>query len=492
MLFRRTILTTLYKLSDIVILFCSLAIAFSIAKNLDKPLNLNDFFPAVMTFRGLIANLINFFPTGMTVFEFIATIVAVVCWHFIFRLAGLYETTRFGRRSKEYTDVLKATTAGTFFISIIANIFYMILIRSYFVFVFWITATILTISARMVMRMILIAMRYKGKNLRHLVIVGINKQALQFAKKLRAHKEMGYNILGFVDKECKDEAKRIELLSDLDHFSEVLDRHVVDEVIIALPIQFFYSEIIDVMGQCQEQGIKIRFITDMLFDLSSTKSTIEYMDGTQLLTLYMGPHDGFLLKIKRIIDIMISTVVLILLVPFLGMIGILIRLDSRGPIFFVQERIGYNKRRFELYKFRTMTRDAEKRQAGMEHLNEASGPVFKIKDDPRVTKIGKILRKTSIDELPQLFNVLKGDMSIVGPRPLPMRDYKRFEKKWHKRRFSIRPGLTCLWQIQGRNKLSFDKWIKLDMEYIDHWSLLLDMKIIVKTIPIVFKGTGAM
>jgi exopolysaccharide biosynthesis polyprenyl glycosylphosphotransferase len=206
----------------------------------------------------------------------------------------------------------------------------------------------------------------------------------------------------------------------------------------------------------------------------------------------MGPHDGFLLRIKRIMDITISALALILLAPLFVMIGILIKIDLRGPIFFVQERVGYNKRRFEFYKFRTMTSDAEKRQAEMEHLNEVSGPVFKIKDDPRVTKIGKILRKTSMDELPQLFNVLKGDMSFVGPRPLPIRDYKRFEKNWQKRRLSVRPGLTCLWQIQGRNELSFEKWIELDMEYIDHWSLLLDLKILVKTIPAVVRGTGAM
>jgi exopolysaccharide biosynthesis polyprenyl glycosylphosphotransferase len=344
----------------------------------------------------------------------------------------------------------------------------------------------------MAMRLILIAVRYRGRNLRHIVVLGTNERAVQFAEKIGAHKEMGYNILGFVDNECKCETERMELLSDLYHFSEVLDQHVVDEIIIALPIQSFYSEIREVLGLCEEQGIKVRFITDMLFDLSHAKSTIEYMDDIQILTLYMSPHDGFLLRIKRIIDITISALALILLAPLFVMIGILIKIDSRGPIFFVQERVGYNKRRFEFYKFRTMTSDAEKRQAEMEHLNEVSGPVFKVKDDPRVTKIGKILRKTSMDELPQLFNVLKGDMSLVGPRPLPIRDYKRFDKSWQKRRFSIRPGLTCLWQIQGRNELSFEKWIELDMEYIDHWSLLLDLRILVKTIPAVFRGTGAM
>jgi exopolysaccharide biosynthesis polyprenyl glycosylphosphotransferase len=342
------------------------------------------------------------------------------------------------------------------------------------------------------MRLILIAVRYRGRNLRHIVVLGTNERAVRFAEKIRAHKEMGYNILGFVDNKCKAEAERMELLSDLDHFSEVLDRHVVDEVVIALPLQSFYREIREVLGLCEEQGLKVRFVADMLFDPSHAKSTIEYMDDAPFLTLYMGPHDGFLLRIKRIMDIMISALALILLAPLFVMIGILIKIDSRGPTFFVQERMGYNKRRFQFYKFRTMTSDAENRQAEMEHLNEVSGPVFKIKDDPRVTKIGKILRKTSMDELPQLFNVLKGDMSLVGPRPLPVRDYNLFEKNWQKRRLSVRPGLTCLWQIQGRNELSFEKWIELDMEYIDNWSLLLDSKILVKTIPAVFRGTGAM
>lgn len=172
--------------------------------------------------------------------------------------------------------------------------------------------------------------------------------------------------------------------------------------------------------------------------------------------------------------------------------GILIKLDSPGPVFFIQKRVGYNKRLFKAYKFRTMIKGAEKQQSKLEQLNEMSGPVFKIKNDPRITKIGRIMRKTSIDELPQLFNVLKGDMSLIGPRPLPVRDYERFEEEWHKRRFSIRPGLTCLWQINGRNGMSFDKWVELDMEYIDNWSLLLDLKILIKTIPAVFKGSGAM
>ena len=191
------------------------------------------------------------------------------------------------------------------------------------------------------------------------------------------------------------------------------------------------------------------------------------------------------------LDIVASLVAILMLAPLFLVAGFLVKLTSQGPVFFVQERVGLNKRRFRLYKFRTMVADAEQWQREIEHLNEASGPVFKIKNDPRLTHVGKFLRKTSIDELPQLFNVLKGDMSLVGPRPLPLRDYERFDQDWQRRRFSVRPGITCLWQISGRSSIPFEKWMELDMEYIDHWSLGLDFKILAKTIPAVLKGAGA-
>jgi len=180
-----------------------------------------------------------------------------------------------------------------------------------------------------------------------------------------------------------------------------------------------------------------------------------------------------------------------LLLPLFVLTAVLIRLTSRGPAVFVQKRLGLNKRHFGIYKFRTMVVDAEKRMKEIEHLNEVTGPVFKIKNDPRITPLGRFLRKTSIDELPQLFNVLKGDMSLVGPRPLPIRDYEGFNEDWQRRRFSVRPGITCLWQIGGRSSISFEKWMELDLQYIDKWSLKLDMEILVKTIPAVLRGSGA-
>jgi lipopolysaccharide/colanic/teichoic acid biosynthesis glycosyltransferase len=190
-------------------------------------------------------------------------------------------------------------------------------------------------------------------------------------------------------------------------------------------------------------------------------------------------------------DIAISALLLILLIPVFIIIAISIKISSRGSVLFIQDRIGLNKRVFRLYKFRTMVENAEQKQDLLESLNEMSGPAFKIKNDPRIHKIGRFLRKTSLDELPQLFNVLKGDMSLVGPRPLPVRDYNGFEIDWHRRRFSVLPGLTCLWQVNGRNNIPFDKWMELDLEYIDKWTLMLDFRILMKTIPTILRGSGA-
>jgi lipopolysaccharide/colanic/teichoic acid biosynthesis glycosyltransferase len=191
-----------------------------------------------------------------------------------------------------------------------------------------------------------------------------------------------------------------------------------------------------------------------------------------------------------LLDVTVSSVALVLASPVCLAIALAIKLDSRGPVFFVQERVGLNGRRFRFFKFRTMTPDAEDRQAEIEDLNEATGPVFKIKKDPRVTRFGAVLRQLSLDELPQFLNVLRGDMSLVGPRPLPVRDVLRIDRRAHKRRFSVKPGITCLWQVDGRGP-NFEDWIKTDMEYIDNWSLGLDLKILAKTIPAVLSGRGA-
>ena len=269
----------------------------------------------------------------------------------------------------------------------------------------------------------------------------------------------------------------------------LLRSSVVDEVVLALPVRSLHSRASEIAALCEEQGIVVRLF-DVL-DLKSSRTRAEEFDGQHVITHYRGSLDGWAGFVKRGIDIAVSLLALIALSPVFLIAAILIKLTSRGPVMFVQKRLGLNKRHMHVHKFRTMVVDAEKQIKDLEHLNEVSGPVFKIKNDPRITPIGRILRKTSIDELPQLWDVLKGDMSLVGPRPLPVRDYEGFSEDWQRRRFSVRPGITCLWQVNGRSSIPFEQWMELDLQYIDKWSLWLDLEILLRTIPAVLRGSGA-
>jgi exopolysaccharide biosynthesis polyprenyl glycosylphosphotransferase len=241
---------------------------------------------------------------------------------------------------------------------------------------------------------------------------------------------------------------------------------------------------------CEQQGIIMRFDSD-LFNLKIARPRTTVFGGEEPQLAQSVALKGHAFFLKRAIDIIVSTVVLVVFAPLLLAVALLIRFTSPGPILFGQVRLGFNKRRFTMYKFRSMVPDAERIQEELLHLNEMSGPVFKMRNDPRVTPMGRILRKTSLDELPQLFNVLKGEMSLVGPRALSVRDYQLFNEDWQRRRFSVPPGITCLWQIHGRNSIPFERWMELDMQYIDKWSLWLDLKILARTIPAVLKGSGA-
>jgi exopolysaccharide biosynthesis polyprenyl glycosylphosphotransferase len=275
-----------------------------------------------------------------------------------------------------------------------------------------------------------------------------------------------------------------------DELESVIAQEPVDEVFITLPSDKYGPLVEAIVLLCEEQGIIVRLHTE-LFKLRFARWQVDELDGLPVMTIRSGPPDGWQLLAKRLIDLCGSAVLLLAMAPVFIIITMLIKLDSPGPVFFRQERIGLNKRRFRLFKFRTMIEGADKQQQTLESLNEANGPVFKIKDDPRITRIGKFLRRFSIDELPQLINVFQGEMSLVGPRPLPVRDIERIDVQWHKRRLSVKPGLTCLWQVNGRSDVSFDHWVRMDLEYIDKWSLGLDLKILMRTIPAVLKGSGA-
>jgi exopolysaccharide biosynthesis polyprenyl glycosylphosphotransferase len=312
---------------------------------------------------------------------------------------------------------------------------------------------------------------------------------------------LGYRVMGFVDQEWHGnrefQQSGFPRLADFQTFPSFLRTHAVDEVIIDLPLNSFYQEASYIVGLCVQQGIIVRFLSDslyLLFDMSLARTELETVQDHVVISVYTAAMGGWPILAKRALDFLVALGLIILLSPLFLLVAVLIKLTSpRGPVFFLQDRIGLRKRPFKVIKFRTMVPDAEHWLTALEGFNEASGPVFKIKDDPRVTCLGRWLRRTSLDELPQLFNVLMGDMSLVGPRPLPVRDYAGFNRDWHRRRFSVKPGITCLWQIYGRSSLtqSFEEWMQLDMEYIDHWSLGLDLEILARTIPAVLKGRGA-
>jgi len=280
------------------------------------------------------------------------------------------------------------------------------------------------------------------------------------------------------------------LLGRATELEAILMSEVIDAVYIGLSARESFKEIEETLATCERMGIECRFPPDVFCD--ATKMAIEWHGTKPFVARRAVNIEAHQLLLKRIVDVVISAAAIAGLLPVMAAIALAIRLSGKGPVLFVQERFGLHKRVFRMLKFRTMVVDAESLQDALEKNNEASGPVFKMKQDPRVTPLGRFLRKTSLDELPQLFNVLLGDMSLVGPRPLPRRDVSRFEDSWLMRRFSVKPGLTCLWQVNGRSNTSFDHWIAQDLEYIDRWSLRLDLEILVRTVPAVVRGSGAM
>jgi exopolysaccharide biosynthesis polyprenyl glycosylphosphotransferase len=322
--------------------------------------------------------------------------------------------------------------------------------------------------------------------------MGGGSRAQWFATQIRQRSDLGYRILGYLDTGAHFEngVSDVPWLGQIDELPRIISSEVVDEVFVALPIKSQYSQIETAINLLEEQGIMVHLFSDP-FPHQLARSRPTEFAGTPLLSLHSAPPVTWRTEIKRLLDIVVALLLLVLLAPLLLLVALAIRLDSEGPIFFIQERVGFNKRRFRMFKFRTMRHDAEARMKEIEHLNEKSGPIFKIRNDPRITRLGKWLRKTSVDELPQLANVLLGDMSIVGPRPLSVRDALRMEVAWQKRRFSVKPGLTCLWQVSGRSNLSFEQWMQLDLDYIDSWSLALDGVILLRTIPAILMARGA-
>jgi exopolysaccharide biosynthesis polyprenyl glycosylphosphotransferase len=426
--------------------------------------------------------------------NFVVFAFLLMLWHLILSLSGQYQSQRLATKRSLIMDAVKATTLATLLLLSVATIFRVRMVTSDFIVAFWISASVLVAGWRLFIRTFLETIRARGHNRRHVLILGTNSRAWGFARRLEARPELGYRVLGFVDDPWSGLEQFLQtgytLCCGFDNLAEYLRRNVVDEVAIYLPLRSFYEHSSQVAALCERHGILMRFNFD-IFNLKVAQSRADEFDGHAHITAHSGSVDGWPTLVKRGLDVALSFVLLVILSPLLVVVAVAIKFTSKGPVLFRQERIGLNKRRFRIYKFRTMLPNADKLLPALELLNEAAGPVFKIKNDPRMTPMGRLLRRASVDELPQLFNVLRGDMSLVGPRPLPVRDYEGFNEDWQRRRFSIRPGITCLWQVNGRSSISFDKWMQLDLQYIDQWSLWLDFKILARTVPAVLKGTGA-
>jgi exopolysaccharide biosynthesis polyprenyl glycosylphosphotransferase len=348
----------------------------------------------------------------------------------------------------------------------------------------------LLIGEKVALRLFARHVRRRGYNYRTLLIVGINPRAEEVAQIILLHPHWGLKLLGFVapNGEFPEQVLGLPVLGSADELPRILQDEVVDEVIFVLSRRQL-EEFEESFLLCSELGIRARVA--LFFPHMKARVVLEELEGIPLLTFTNTPGAPFPTFVKRLLDLSVSLTGLIVLSPVLLATALLIAASSRGPVLYRQLRCGLNGRRFTLYKFRTMVEGADAQLGAVAHLNEVSGPAFKARRDPRVTWAGRILRRLSIDELPQLVNVLRGQMSLVGPRPPLPEEVARYER-WQLRRLSMKPGLTGLWQVSGRAGLDdFGRWIALDLAYIDQWSLWLDLKILLKTIPAVLSARGA-
>jgi len=399
-----------------------------------------------------------------------------------FRRKGFFEMAWGIIKSAFITMVILAAAIFVFKLNFVS--------RGFILFLFLISCAFLIIE-RFSIVSFLRHLRKLGYNYRNVLLVGTGVRAENFIKLVHKHNEWGLKILGLIDadKAMVDKTvSGIKVIGTLSDMPAILNEKAVDEVIYIVP-RSWLSIIEESLLSCEMRGVRTNIAADF-FNLNIARSVSSEIEGMPLLSFQTTTGAEWQLLLKRIFDIIVSLTGIILALPlFLALIAG-IRVLSGGPAIFRQVRSGLNGRKFVMYKFRTMVEDAEKIRNSLDSFNEMKGPAFKMKNDPRVTGLGVFLRRTSLDELPQLFNVLKGEMSIVGPRPPLPSEIEKYQV-WQRRRLSMKPGLTCLWQANGRNNVDFENWMRLDLEYIDEWSLGLDLKIILKTIPAVLFSIGA-
>jgi exopolysaccharide biosynthesis polyprenyl glycosylphosphotransferase len=421
----------------------------------------------------------------------IVLFLVVPIWAFSLHLSGIYKSLRTKTLAEVIFIIIKATFLATIIFGTSVFLFKLKFVSRAFFAIFLCLSSSIILTEKIAIFSVMHYVRRRGYNYRQLLIVGTGKRAIQFINKIKGHPEWGLRVAGVIEYEPEHMGKDLDgtkVIGMLEDIPRILHNHTIDEVVFVIP-RSKLGAIENSLYVCETEGVQTTIAVD-LFDLKIAKAHQTELDGVPLITFDTTVAMEWELFIKRAIDIIISGLGIILLLPVFVVTAILIKITSTGPIFYLQKRVGLNGRRFILYKFRSMHKNAHEKLSELMEKNEMKGPVFKIRNDPRVTPLGWFLRKFSIDELPQLFNVFIGQMSLVGPRPPIPKEVAQYEP-WQRRRLSMRPGITCLWQISGRNKIGFDEWMKLDLQYIDNWSLGLDLKILLKTIPVVLFGVGA-
>lgn len=404
-------------------------------------------------------------------------------------LNGVYTPQRGGSWFTEVYRIVNATT--TVGVIVFATVFFLrplVYSRAMIMYAIVITIALLSL-ARLLERAVRSQLRRRGVGVAHVLIVGAGEMGRTVVRTIAARPELGYQIVGFVDDNpSKAELGRLKNMGGLEMVEEILRSEPVDEVLITLP-WMYQRKITALVRACERFGVRARVVPD-IFQLSLSRLDVDDIGGIPLVGIKEAKISRLGRLAKRALDVLVAALVLLVMAVPMLIIALLIRLESPGPAVFTQTRIGERGRPFSIYKFRSMHLKAEEERDRLRALNQATGPLFKIKDDPRQTRVGRFLRRTSLDELPQFFNVLRGDMSLVGPRPGLPEEVEQYQS-WHRQRLEAPQGLTGLWQVSGRSDLTFDEGCLLDIYYIENWSLALDFIIILRTIPRVLLGNGA-
>ena len=427
--------------------------------------------------------------------------LAVGLWVAVGLVLGIYREIREEDLTRAFRDPLKVALLSTVLLFAVTFAFKLEYISRLLLGLYSVLDLILMIGWRLVGRALSGPLRRSLAGVRHFLIIGTTPQAAEIARLIEANQNRGIRLFGFVrfDEARPAPSERGETsdfpglersypVFGLPQLSELLRRQVIDEVVFAVAKEDL-DKLEETFLLCEEEGVKTRLSLNF-FPHMISKVHLDRLQEMPLLTFSTTPINEDLLLLKRVADFVMALVLLVVLSPLFLILALIIKLTSRGPVFFRQTRCGLGGRKFTVYKFRSMQADADLHRDELAALNELDGPAFKMSNDPRCTGVGRFMRKFSLDEFPQLVNILKGDMSFVGPRPPLPEEVERYER-WQRRRLRMLPGLTCLWALEGRNRVSFRRWMQLDLEYIDHWSPSLDFKIILKTIPIVVLGRGA-